>query len=64
MVLFVAEGGMMGNFGIRPLCRKWFIPDSIGHQEKGNDPVVQHKRASLRDRQLPLEVPATAAESI
>ena len=57
MVLFVAEGGMMGNFGIRPLCRKWFIPYSIGHQEKGNDPVVQHKRASLRDRHPPPRCP-------
>jgi hypothetical protein len=38
MVLFVAEGGMMGNFGVRPLCRKWVIPDSNGRQERGTDP--------------------------
>jgi hypothetical protein len=28
----------MGNFGIRPLCRKWVIPDSNSHQERGTDP--------------------------
>jgi|HubBroStandDraft_3_1064219.scaffolds.fasta_scaffold08654_4 hypothetical protein len=38
MVLFVAEGSMMGNFGIRPLCGKWVVPDSNGHQERGTDP--------------------------
>jgi hypothetical protein len=55
----------MGNFGIRPLCRKRAIPDSNGRQERGTDPgSVQHTRASLRDRQPPPEVPATAAESI
>jgi hypothetical protein len=29
---------MMGNFGVRPLCRKWVIPDSNGRQERGTDP--------------------------
>lgn len=28
----------MGNFGVRPLCRKWVIRDSKGHQERGTDP--------------------------
>ena len=54
----------MGNFGIRPLCRKRAIPDSNGQQERNTDPGSSSTRelASGTDN-LPRGA-ATAAESI
>ena len=44
----------MGNFGIRPLCRKWVIPDSkwpLGERHRSG--LVQHTRASGTDNLPP-----------